>query len=165
MVSDAIGLTDSGRWMAPSTAATFDSSPSPARWAEQPATADASAEGASAGNEAPTAEAPLFTVEFSLTEGAEPDVEVLEDVEVTVLGESFVLTVEEGVAYLSHPRWSLLGSGPTFADAEADLYHEAAELAEVMAEVNPADLDEAALDLREFVLAFFGTSFPETTAA
>lgn len=72
--------------------------------------------------------------------------------------ELFDIGFDDDMVYVTHPRWSLLGSGPTLRDAEIDLVREAAELAEVMADMEPSLLDRDARQLRAFVLQFLGTT-------
>ena len=76
---------------------------------------------------------------------------------VVVRGERFRVEFEEDVVHVVHPRWSLAGAGSTLAEAFVDLLVDARELAHVMADFDPATLDEDASALRNFVLAFFAT--------
>lgn len=52
--------------------------------------------------------------------------------------------------------WSLMGRGADMAAAEANLYDEAAELAEVFLALPVEKLDSEALRLRQFLLKIVG---------
>lgn len=56
----------------------------------------------------------------------------------TVLGESFRVEREDGVVYLCHPQWSLLGSGQSVEDALQDMRLRAAELADMPDDGSPS---------------------------
>lgn len=73
-----------------------------------------------------------------------------------VAGEPFSVEDVEGDVLLSHPMWSLMGRGADMAAAEANLYDEAAELAEVFLALPVEKLDSEALRLRQFLLKIVG---------
>ena len=69
-----------------------------------------------------------------------------------VAGELFEVQSEEGMIFLTHESWSLVGMGKTLAEAEADLIEEARLAQSVYVDVSPSRLTAEALDLREFIL-------------
>jgi hypothetical protein len=75
---------------------------------------------------------------------------------IKILGETFLLEPSEAGVAISHPRWSLLGEGPSVLAAEADLFQEAADLAPVFLHAPLASLDKEALLLREFIIKTLG---------
>lgn len=66
-------------------------------------------------------------------------------------GESFNVSVEEGLVTLSHPEWSLMGMGASVAEAEAALIVEALELREVMRAIPAESLNDAARAMKDFL--------------
>lgn len=68
--------------------------------------------------------------------------------------EEFSLELEDNVWYLTHPRWSLVGSGTTPALAYADLIQEAYALAPVYLSIPAQRMDGEALRLTEFLTYF-----------
>lgn len=85
--------------------------------------------------------------------GSDTDVEVENVARIRIFQEPFhVEFAEEGLVYLTHPRWSIAGSGQDLETAYLDLLAEARELAEVMVDFDPASLDKSALSLRRWVL-------------
>ena len=69
-----------------------------------------------------------------------------------IAGERFFIERDEGVTYIRHPRWSLMGAGDSIVAAEKDLRSEAQELAEVMSGMQAHTLDPEAVQLYRFVL-------------
>lgn len=69
-----------------------------------------------------------------------------------IFGEEFFLEEADGQVFLTHPQWSLLGSGNNPPAAFASLITEARDLAKEMANDDPASLSNQARRLREFVL-------------
>ena len=67
-------------------------------------------------------------------------------------GERFMAELDNDAVYIRHDRWSLLGSGQSLSEAEADLRQEAGELAEVLAGLPPHTLDVETMSLFRFVL-------------
>lgn len=74
----------------------------------------------------------------------------------TVAGESFDIEEDRGEVILTHRQWSLAGRGKDVAAAEADLFNEACDLAEVFLSIPTETLDENAGRLREFLLKIAG---------
>ena len=71
---------------------------------------------------------------------------------VEVHGERFAVEIDEGAVYLTHPRWSLVGSGTDLVSARQDLLDEARQLAGVMQHDDVRTLTPDAVRMREFVL-------------
>jgi hypothetical protein len=69
-----------------------------------------------------------------------------------VAGEPFFVEQEDGVLYIRHARWSLLGCGPSFTEAYKDLLNEARELIPVFSRMSLRDFDADAFELYRFVL-------------
>lgn len=72
--------------------------------------------------------------------------------EVAVYGERFSISEDAGCIILTHPKWSLLGSGRTQTEAYADLIAEARDLAAELRDDDVSSLSPQAQRLREFVL-------------
>jgi hypothetical protein len=66
-------------------------------------------------------------------------------------GESFIVSVEDGVVILSHPVWSLMGIGASLTEAEAALIAEAFELRDVMRTIPEESLNGGAHRMKEFL--------------
>ena len=73
-----------------------------------------------------------------------------------IAGESFDVEQDDGDIVISHRLWSLAGRGKSLASAEADLFKEASELAEVFLPIPVEKLDWNASRLREFLLKIAG---------
>jgi hypothetical protein len=69
-------------------------------------------------------------------------------------GEAFALELEDGLVYLRHRHWSLVGVGRSALEAEKDLRREASELRDVMRALAPGQLSPDALALRDYLLRF-----------
>lgn len=80
---------------------------------------------------------------------------------VVVRRETFFLEVEDDEIRLTHPRWSLMGSGASFLEAEKDLMREAAELAALWADKPASEMSREALRLRDYAMQFLGIQIPE----
>jgi len=74
---------------------------------------------------------------------------------ISVFGEVFEVELSEGVVWLTHPRWSLVGAGPSLVAAQVDLFEEAQGLADVMLDMPPTSLSAEALAFRDYLLAHF----------
>lgn len=68
-----------------------------------------------------------------------------------IAGERFYLELEDGLVYLQHPTWSLLGYGETLEEAVSSLYTDARELAEVFLEFEISTLSYDAFRMRDFL--------------
>ena len=69
-----------------------------------------------------------------------------------LLGESFEVESDDGVVVIQHPRWSLIGSGTTVLEAEADLLSCAREVAPLYVGVPLDSLSIEALEFRDFLI-------------
>lgn len=69
-----------------------------------------------------------------------------------IAGEPFLVEQEDGLTYLTHARWSLLGAGHSVSEARDDLLTEARQLALLMKGDDVSALSGDAARLREFVL-------------
>ena len=85
--------------------------------------------------------------QFGIADGPHPVTPVM-----TLSGERFLVNVAGGQVFLSHPQWSLIGTGDTMAAARENLLEEARQLAAVMIADDPATLSDEANRLRTYVL-------------
>jgi hypothetical protein len=75
---------------------------------------------------------------------------------VEIGGECFDLEYENGRVVLTHPQWSLGGSGSTMSAARDAVLAEARELADAMKDDDPKSLSRQARRLQAFVLSVSG---------
>ena len=73
----------------------------------------------------------------------------------TILGQKFSVEEQNGEKILTHPKWSLTGSGMTLADAQRSLLDEANDIAVVYLKTPDADLTSEALQLKHFLAELF----------
>lgn len=69
-----------------------------------------------------------------------------------VAGEPFFIEIDEGIVYLRHDRWSIVGAGSSLLEAEESLMQEARELVAVLAECPAESLSAEVLRMQEFLL-------------
>ncbi len=69
-------------------------------------------------------------------------------------GEQFFVERDDGVYYIRHERWSLLGAGDTLSAAYKDLLQGAKEVAPVYANTPLTELDDEGFQLTRFLLRF-----------
>lgn len=74
---------------------------------------------------------------------------------ISVFGEEFEIEAAGGVIWLTHPRWSLVGSGRTLVAAQMDLLEEARELAEAVLGMDVKTMSPRSLALRDYLLTHF----------
>lgn len=120
-------------------------------------TAEKAASGASSGVDLtipvrPTSSEPDDAVEH---------VQTLRSGRISILGEPFDVHIDDDEVLITHPRWSLMGSGATLGQAEQDLMYEAAALAEMWAEKRVEEMSDDARRLRDYALKFMGITTVE----
>ena len=71
---------------------------------------------------------------------------------IVIGGVTFLLENEDDIFYLRHPRWSLVGSGPSMSAAVKDLVNEAGDLRHTLARIPAKRLDADAAQLLQFLL-------------
>lgn len=71
----------------------------------------------------------------------------------TIKGENFNLTREEGEFILTHPSWSLTGSGNNLIEAEINLLKKARIFLEGYSKISIAELSQEALQFRNFLFS------------
>lgn len=70
-----------------------------------------------------------------------------------IKGESFNLTREEGEFILTHPSWSLTGSGNNLIEAEMNLFNKARIFLEGYSKISITELSHKALQFRNFLFS------------
>jgi hypothetical protein len=73
---------------------------------------------------------------------------------IRIHGEPFHVERDEGVYYIVHDRWSLMGSGDSLAAAYKDLFYEATEVAPVYTATPLGKLDKEGARLAKFLFRF-----------
>lgn len=67
-------------------------------------------------------------------------------------GERFDIKKENGLLYISHPKWSLVGMGDTLLDAEIDMINGAKIIADDYINVPESTLSQEAVNLKRYLL-------------
>lgn len=62
-------------------------------------------------------------------------------VRLLIAGEPYSVEAEGDLVFLVHPRWSLLGAGPTLPEAYSDLLKRAADIVRILARWPADELD------------------------
>jgi len=73
---------------------------------------------------------------------------------VSIMGEPFAVGVHGGKTFLTHRQWSLMGSGPTPAEARASLKAEAEEIAEFYLSKSDETLTVEGVAIKKFLQKF-----------
>jgi hypothetical protein len=81
---------------------------------------------------------------------------VMPSADIKILGERFVVELEDGSVFIRHPRWSLLGYGASLKEAQAALREDALSVAEIWRTIPPEKMDAEALRLRDFLVLYLG---------
>lgn len=72
---------------------------------------------------------------------------------IQIANERFSVEVEDGITFVAHPQWSLVGSGDTLRLAIQALLDDAKELGQILAAEPEDELSESAKALRDFALS------------
>lgn len=75
---------------------------------------------------------------------------------VTIAGEDFLLSREDGYIFLSHPEWSITGFGKSLLDAERHLKQRIQRMYSDLLETPASEMTIRALDLRDFLIKIYG---------
>lgn len=75
------------------------------------------------------------------------------DPAVRVLGVEFRIEEEDGLFYLVHARWSLLGCGPDLAQARESLVEEARDMVDAYSDLTEAEMSRDAVEMIRFARA------------
>ena len=71
---------------------------------------------------------------------------------IQLFGEQFVLDQCEEGCFIYHPNWSLMGTGPSLAEAQADLIETIREVRNQLVHTAVTELDAGAFQFRDFLI-------------
>jgi len=92
----------------------------------------------------PVVDTPVETVPAALPRKSKIKIRWEPEARVAISGEIFLVGRRGKGVRIHHPRWSLMGAGKTFRDAEIALRHEASIVVRVYGSMSPAALDDEA---------------------
>lgn len=74
---------------------------------------------------------------------------------IEINGVEFIINLEEGEFIITHPKWSLIGSGNTLYEATNDIFNEAKKILPNYIDTPLSNLTTEAIQFREFLLKLF----------